>query len=111
MISAVNQNCVREVLNMAIFSDTDVLTILRDQNPWWNSGKVDPLLEKQFHRGEYYETTRVFFHSIRRFPVLSGLRRVGKSSILYQMIGDLLRKGISPQKIIYISLDTSVLSE
>ncbi|MBQ9210957.1 MAG: ATP-binding protein [Clostridia bacterium] len=96
---------------MAIFSDQEVMTILRDQNPWWMTGKVDPLLEKNFHRGEYYETARVFHHAIRRFPVLSGLRRVGKSSIMYQMIGDLLREGVSPVQIVYISLDTAVLAE
>ena len=96
---------------MAVFSDSDILTILRDQNPWWVSGSVPASLEKPFHRGEYYETTRVFFHKIRRFPVLSGLRRVGKSSILYQMIGDLLRSGVNPSKILYVSLDTAVLSE
>lgn len=96
---------------MAIFSDHDILTILRDQNPWWITGQVNPALEKPFHRGEYYEASRVFHHEIRRFPVLSGVRRVGKSSILYQMIGDLLRSGVSPLKIIYISLDTEVLTE
>ena len=89
---------------MAIFTDNDILTILRDQNPWWVSGQVNPAVEKPFHRGEYYEASRAFFHEIRRFPVLSGLRRVGKSCILYQMIGDLLRSGVPPIKIIYISL-------
>ena len=96
---------------MAVFSDSDILTILRDQNPWWSSGAIPFPLEKPYHRGEYYETSRVFTHQIRRFPVLSGLRRVGKSSILYQMIGDLLRSGIDPVKILYVSLDTAVLSE
>ena len=96
---------------MAIFTENDILTILRDQNPWWISGQVTPALEKPFHRGEYYEASRVFLHDIRRFPVLSGLRRVGKSCILYQMIGDLLRSGVPPVKIIYISLDTEVLTE
>ncbi len=61
---------------MAVFSDSDILTILRDQNPWWVTGSVPAAMEKPFHRSEYYETTRVFFHTIRRFPVLSGLRRV-----------------------------------
>ncbi|MBR4575915.1 MAG: ATP-binding protein [Clostridia bacterium] len=96
---------------MAVFSDSDILTILRDQNPWWSSGAVPSPMEKPYHRGEYYETSRVFTHPIRRFPVLSGLRRVGKSCILYQMIGDLLRSGINPVKILYVSLDTAVLSE
>lgn len=96
---------------MAVFSDSDILTILRDQNPWWSSGTIPSPLEKPYHRGEYYETSRVFFYQIRRFPVLSGLRRVGKSSIMYQIIGDLLRSGVSPVKILYVSLDTAVLSE
>ena len=40
---------------MAVFSDSDILTILRDQNPWWSSGAIPFPLEKPYHRGEYCE--------------------------------------------------------
>ena len=71
---------------MAAFTETDLLTFLRVQNPWWRTGHVDESRKKRFHRGEFHLCTYTFYHSIRRFPVLTGPRRVGKSTILYQMI-------------------------
>ena len=46
---------------------------------------------------------------MRRNVVLTGTRRVGKTTIQYQMIESLLEKGVSPQKIIFISLDHPML--
>ncbi len=96
---------------MAVFSEADVLMLMRIQNPWWETGKPEKQREGTFHRGEYYLCTRTLFHSLRRFPVMTGMRRVGKSTIVYQIIGDLLRAGVSPRKILYISLDTAALEE
>ena len=84
---------------------------MRIQNPWWRSGHVDPARNKVFHRGEYDLCSSVFFHSIRRFPVLIGPRRVGKSTILFQMIDQLLQSGIKPDQIFYTSLDTAAFEE
>ena len=96
---------------MAAFSEADLLTLLRIQNPWWYSGQVDQSRIRSFHRGEYYLCAYTFFHSLRRFPVLTGPRRVGKSTILFQMIDQLLQNGTEPDQILYISLDTAVLEE
>lgn len=46
---------------------------------------------------------------IRRIVVLTGTRRVGKTTIQYQMIEALLQRGISPQKIVFISMDHPML--
>jgi len=96
---------------MAIFSEADLITLMRVQNPWWQTGKTDKRKDLQFRRGEYYLCGQVFWHKIRRFPVLSGPRRVGKSTIVHQMIGDLLASGINPFQILYLSLDTSAMEE
>ena len=42
---------------------------------------------------------------IRRTVVLTGTRRVGKTTIQYQMIEALLQSGVPPQKIVFISMD------
>jgi len=47
--------------------------------------------------------------AIRRSVVLSGTRRVGKTTIEYQMIEALLNSGVSPQKILFISMDHPML--
>ncbi|MCL1809575.1 MAG: ATP-binding protein [Clostridiales bacterium] len=47
-----------------------------------------------------------FLHSsIRRFAVLSGARRVGKTTVLYQMIDKLIDEGVNPKNILYVSFD------
>ena len=96
---------------MAVFSEMDLLALMRVQNPWWQTGKTDERKDLQFHRGEYYVCEQTFWHTLRRFPVLIGPRRVGKSTIAYQMIGNLLRSGIDPYRILYLSLDTSALED
>ena len=46
---------------------------------------------------------------IRRFVVLSGARRVGKTTILYQLIDELLNHGVNEKNIVYMSLDNPIL--
>lgn len=46
---------------------------------------------------------------IRRTVVLTGTRRVGKTTIQYQMIEALLQNGVPPQKIVFISMDHPML--
>jgi len=41
--------------------------------------------------------------------LLSGARRVGKTTIMYQMIQSLLDKGIQPKSILYVSFDHPIL--
>lgn len=41
--------------------------------------------------------------------VLTGTRRVGKTTIQYQMIEALLKSGVAPQKIVFISMDHPML--
>nr|WP_243166291.1 ATP-binding protein [Anaerotruncus massiliensis (ex Togo et al. 2019)] len=46
---------------------------------------------------------------IRRAVVLTGTRRVGKTTIQYQIIDELLTKHISPQQILFVSFDHPLL--
>ncbi|MCX4338323.1 MAG: AAA family ATPase [Lachnospiraceae bacterium] len=57
----------------------------------------------------FYEAMQMLRHeSIRRFVVLSGVRRVGKTTILYQLIDDLTEKGVNPKNILYVSFDNPI---
>ncbi|MEA4890165.1 MAG: AAA family ATPase [Clostridiaceae bacterium] len=47
--------------------------------------------------------------NVRRSIILTGARRVGKTTIQYQMIEKLLDKKINPKKIVYISMDHPML--
>ena len=58
----------------------------------------------------YYEALKILKHkTIRRFVVLSGVRRVGKTTILYQMIENLIGEGINPKNILYATFDNPIL--
>ena len=71
-------------------------------NPWWRDGKVPPdLLGRR--RKVFGEVSKYFKH--RQILLLTGLRRVGKTTLLYQMIDALLSKGTSPYSILYFSFD------
>lgn len=47
--------------------------------------------------------------TLRRFAVLSGARRVGKTTIMYQMIDTLIDEGVSPKNILYVSFDNPIV--
>ena len=90
---------------MAIFNDTDILKIIQSQNSWWITGAVDKELVPAFKRSVFSKVHDVFFNEIRRFPVLSGPRRVGKSTIMFQTIDELLTSGVKPERILFYTLD------
>lgn len=90
---------------MALINENDILRNLKDQNRWWVTGSVDSELAPPFKRKEYSRVKNVFFNEIRRFPVLSGPRRVGKSTIVFQIIDELLKDGVNPQRILFYTLD------
>ena len=90
---------------MAVFKDTDILKNIQSQNTWWTTGAVDKELVPSFKRNVYRKVHDVFFNEIRRFPVLSGPSRVGKSTMMFQTIDELLKSGIKPEKILFYTLD------
>ena len=95
---------------MSLTSQENILKVLSAFNPWWKSGVIRSEFSKTYKRFAFYEAAKILFHqTIRRTVVLTGTRRVGKTTIQYQLIDDLLKSGISPQKIIFISLDHPLL--
>jgi predicted AAA+ superfamily ATPase len=95
---------------MEILSNENILKVLKVFNPWWTSGSVRAEFAKSYKRFAYYEATNLLTHEgIRRTVILTGTRRVGKTTIQYQAIDSLLKSGIKPQRIVFISLDHPLL--
>lgn len=95
---------------MAIVDQNGILRVLTAYNPWWKTGGVHPSFSKSYKRFAYYEAMkRMDSPSMRRSVVLTGARRVGKTTIQYQMIDTLLKQGVPPQKILFVSLDHPML--
>ncbi len=75
---------------------------LRNFSPWWKDGKVP---------SEFLGRKRKIFSEVikyidkRQIVLVTGLRRVGKTTLMYQIINNLLTKGVSPYNILYFSFD------
>jgi predicted AAA+ superfamily ATPase len=77
----------------------DTLTLL---NEWWKTGKVGSDRLKEYKREAFFELKNLL--SYRQITVLTGLRRVGKTTLMFQLIDDLLKK-VEPKKILYYTYD------
>ncbi len=72
-------------------------------NRWWITGKVKPELIHTHKRNVFHN----IFNDIINYKeiiFLTGIRRVGKTTIIYQLINELL-KNIKPYNIIYFIFD------
>ena len=81
--------------------------LLYQYNPWW---------EKDDFRAEIKQRDRYLSQMIRylnnkQIIILTGLRRVGKTSLMKLVIKDLLTSEIKPENILYVSLDDYLLSK
>ena len=78
-----------------------VLDLLVALNPWWSN--------KPFEAGIRRET---YFAKIQKYlktneiVVLTGVRRSGKTTLLFQIIDDLIRnRGLDPRSILFVNCD------
>ncbi len=71
-------------------------------NPWWSTGKIPeyvPIIKRDVFRLLKQELDK------DRISAAVGPRRVGKSTLLYQIIDELLKNGVSAGNILYVSFD------
>lgn len=95
---------------MAIVGDEQVIKVLRQYNPWWRNPVSIKEESKPQKRLAYFEALKMIKHkTLRRFAVLSGARRVGKTTIMYQIIENLIDEGINPRNILYVSFDNPIV--
>lgn len=91
---------------MQLVSNERILQILYKYNPWWSTNNVSSQFNKSIKRFAYYDANKVFLHStIRRAILLSGARRTGKTTIMYQTIASLIENGIPSKNILFISFE------
>ena len=86
---------------------TEIIGVLNGFNPWWRAAPyyVPPFRRLAFEACKnYLEDT-----SLRRAVLLSGPRRVGKTTVLQQTAQALVQKGDDPKSILYLSLDHPLL--
>jgi predicted AAA+ superfamily ATPase len=95
---------------MAFLEREQLLNVLIGYNPWWTTGHVPKNLSKPIRRSAFFDVSKMLLHkTLRRIVFLSGARRVGKTTLAYQCIADLLTKGVSQRNILYVSFDHPLL--
>ena len=95
---------------MADFIDKNqVIGTLREMNPWWSRRELSV---PEFKRTAFIACRHLLLEdtqSTRQGILLLGPRRVGKTTLLYQLADALVKSGHDPKSIIYVALDSSVL--
>jgi len=90
-----------------LFDRSESLSVLAGFNPWW-AGKQRPV--PPFHRLAHRACLSLLDNpDLKRAILLSGPRRVGKTTILQQLAKGFLEEGKAPQAILYLSLDHPML--
>ncbi len=81
---------------------------LEESNHWWFRGTVDPELALPFKRDNYADIGQQM--SKRFIIALVGLRRVGKTTTMYQLIEKLIGKKVPATNILFFSFDENKAS-
>ncbi len=79
---------------------------LVEWNPWWEDAELVRNLEG-LPRPGYKEL--IYSVEIREITIITGVRRSGKSTLMYQIIGNLLREGVDPKQILFVNLEDKKL--
>lgn len=95
---------------MSFLEDTQVLQVLRGFNPWWQTGSVSPEYAKPFRRSAFQKAFSLLCNpTLRRAIMLNGARRVGKTTLLYQLAQEMIEQGMPSYQVLYISFDHPVM--
>lgn len=82
------------------------MEILDIINPWWKDGRVNSALAPEYHRDAFARLKKHI--GLRQIILLTGLRRVGKTTLIYQLIEYLINSDVKKENIIYYSFDEQV---
>ncbi len=82
---------------------------VRFENPWWIDGHIEKTFDDMPRRG-YFNLFRsvVDREDVRRAVVLMGPRRIGKTVMLHHYVDALIKDGVNPRKIIFITVENPI---
>lgn len=92
--------------------EKQIIGRLKIDNPWWSEGNIPSFyadMSPRLYLNIFYPLVKDT--DLRRALILMGPRRVGKTVMMYHSIQRLINEGISPQNIIYISVETPIYNK
>lgn len=78
---------------------THIREVLPDSNEWWK-GKF----ELEYHERDILEHVSKFL-PLPQIIAFTGLRRVGKTTLMFKIASDFIESGLDPKNVIYFSFD------
>ncbi|MBQ0030599.1 MAG: ATP-binding protein [Bacteroidales bacterium] len=92
--------------------EKQIIGRLKVDNPWWTTGATSDFFRQMSPR-LYLDifVPLVYDRNTRRATILMGPRRVGKTVMMFHTIQKLIDDGVSPQNIIYISVETPIYNK
>ncbi len=80
---------------------------LSEWNPWWeNKALIDELIGKP---RQYYNHL-INSVEVGEITIITGARMSGKSTLMYQIIDNLLERGVDPKHILFVNLEDKKLT-
>jgi hypothetical protein len=76
---------------------------LSEMNRWWTDGRVPEQLSKRTRRDIFPKIWNMM--DKRQIISIVGLRRIGKSTLMFQLIDKLIEEGTDPRNILYFTFD------
>jgi uncharacterized protein len=76
---------------------------LSEMNRWWTDSRVPEHLSKKIRRDLFPSIWKMM--NKRQIISIVGLRRVGKSTLMFQLIDRLIEEGTNPRNILYFTFD------
>lgn len=87
--------------------DADIIRTLFTHNPWWTTGEVPSAFTLDFRRRDFYKLREDLEN--REITGIVGARRVGKTTLMYQLVDSLLAD-VVPQRVLYLKVDDPYLA-
>jgi hypothetical protein len=88
----------------------EIFDLISLQNPWWQDSSYLPP-ESNLPKRDLYDRFYQEVIQIKQINSLTGLRRIGKTTLIKQVIAKLLKNHVDPKTIIYFSFDQPTVQE
>lgn len=81
---------------------------LNEWNPWWEDKSLINEFKGKERPGYAHLVNSI---NIKEITIITGVRRSGKSTLMYQMIDILLKNGTDPKQILFVNLEDKKLAK
>lgn len=81
----------------------ELIQYIKKRNPWHKAGSIETKFIGIL-RPDYLKKIEACLTN-RQITAILGIRRCGKSTLIYQTISELLKKGVNKEKILYVKID------